>query len=368
MHGPPSSVSGTRSRLWSAGGVALAGLLTLSCGKDKPAPASAPGEGAQGTVGSSAGRFAGSEACRECHAAEFSAWSRSRHRATLRAWKTGEPLRLAGADLPESFRVGADGTVSGPGPDGHPLPGHVEFLIGGRRREEAFVRLADGRLQIFPVAYDVDAGRPFEPVRALAKGAAPPADSIEFWTRVGRNADVACYGCHATGQILVVAGRSPEGLALPTSRWSEPGVGCEGCHGPGGGHAASARKGKADVAELRMRTGATDTMDACALCHGLRDVLPSPFGSAPAHRYGETIVTAADPLLSIGSNIEFREPFFPDLRPATYQQEAIAFSQSGCALRGGLRCAACHDTHSGEPTTALAGSDGGDGICAPCHA
>jgi predicted CXXCH cytochrome family protein len=76
---------------------------------------------------------------------------------------------------------------------------------------------------------------------------------------------------------------------------------------------------------------------------------------------------AADPLLSLPSNLEFRDPFFGDLRPATFQQEAVAFSQSGCSRKGGLTCAACHDTHSGAPTAALAAADGGDALCASCH-
>jgi predicted CXXCH cytochrome family protein len=192
---------------------------------------------------------------------------------------------------------------------------------------------------------------------------------VEFWTRAGRNADIACYGCHATGQIVEVVGRARSELALPGSKWVEPGVGCEACHGPGGPHVDAAKSGVPLREPLRMtHADPLGTIDACAACHGLRDVLPSPFGESPAHRYGESIVTAADPLLSMGSNSEFRDPFFADLRPSTYQQEAIAFSQSGCALKGKMTCAACHDVHSGAPAAPIAASDGGSAICAPCHA
>jgi predicted CXXCH cytochrome family protein len=116
------------------------------------------------------------------------------------------------------------------------------------------------------------------------------------------------------------------------------------------------------------RGGGRSTVDACAACHGLRDTLPSPFGAVPAHRYGEPMFVAADPLLAVSSNAEFRVPFFADLRPATYQQEAIAFSQSGCARKGGMTCGACHDVHSGAPAAELGARDGGSAICAPCHA
>lgn len=311
----------------------------------------------------------GSEACRECHAREFQAWSGSRHHATLRTWKQGEALRLSIAAGSVPFRVEANGSAAGPGSDGVETIGQVALLIGGRHREEAIVRLADGRMQVFPLAFDVDRNQSFEPLREIAGGERPPGDVVDFWTRAGRNADLACYGCHATGQTLSIAATTPSGLALPASRWVEPGVGCEACHGPGGPHLDAARAGKPMAVAMRMpRDGGVATIDACAACHGLRDVLPSPFDASPAHRYGEPLQTAADPLLSVGSNAEFRDPFFPDLLPATYQQEAIAFSQSGCARKGGMTCAACHDVHSGAPSAALQSEDGGNAVCAGCHA
>jgi predicted CXXCH cytochrome family protein len=245
----------------------------------------------------------------------------------------------------------------------------VTFLVGGRHREDTLVRLADGRLQVFPIAFDADRAEAFEPLRELAGGTPPPPDVVDFWTRAGRNADLACYGCHATGQAVETVGRSPSGLTLPGSKWVEPGVGCEACHGPGGPHIDAAKAGKPGRETVRMpRGGGVETIDACAACHGLRNVLPSPFNAVPAHRYGEPVAVAAEPFLSAGANSEFRDPFFADLRPSTYQQEAIAFSQSGCARKGGMTCAACHDVHSGSPSAELGAQDGGAAICAPCHA
>ena len=344
--------------------IALAG-----CSTDPNAPAPASGDSPAVAVGGPGGRFVGSETCRKCHVQQYEAWSGSRHRSTLRPWTEGQPLRLASATGLAPYGVRADGSVSGPGTDGRELTGRVAFLVGGRHREEALVRLSDGRLQVFPIAFDADRGQAFEPLRDLAGGMPPPPDVVDFWTRAGRNADLACYGCHATGQSVSVVGRSPSGLVLPGSKWVEAGVGCEGCHGPGGPHVDAAAAGKPGPETVKMpRGGGIETIDACAACHGLRDVLPSPFNAVPAHRYGESIVVAAEPLLSMGSNSEFRNPYFPDLRPSTYQQEAIAFAQSGCARKGGMTCAACHDVHSGSPSAAIAGGDGGTALCAPCHA
>ena len=352
--------------------VALFVIVPAGCGRADTPPGSS-GSAASGAatapVGGPAGRFVGSDVCRECHAAEFAGWSVSRHHSTLRPWKSGDPLPLAQTKVDAPYHVGADGAVEGPSTEPGVARGRVVYRFGGRHREELAVRLDDGRLQLYPIAYDVDRSASFEPLRELAGGASPPPDTVDFWTRVGRNVDLACYGCHATGQVVVAEGVSPEGLVLPGSRWSEPGVGCEACHGPGGPHVEAARAGHAATARTAL-SGATPAavVDACAACHGLREILPSPFSADPAHRDGAPLYQAADPLLSVGSNFEFREPFFGDLRPATYQQEAVAFSQSGCARKGGLTCARCHDPHSGAPTAAVSGADRGDALCASCHA
>ena len=344
-------------------------IAFAGCSTNPAPPAVPPVAGASVGIGGPSGRFVGSEACRKCHASEYDAWAGSRHRSTLRPWANGQPLRLASTDVPAPYRVQSDGSISGPGTDGKDVTGSVAFLVGGRHREDVLVRLADGRLQIFPIAFDADRGIAFEPLKDLAGGTPPPPDVVDFWTRAGRNADLACYGCHATGQTVEVVGRSPSGLTLPGSKWVEPGVGCEACHGPGGPHIDIANAGTPGPETVRMpRGGGVGTIEACAACHGLRDVLPSPFSTAPAHRYGESVVLAAEPLLSAGANSEFRDPFFADLRPSSYQQEAIAFSQSGCARKGGMTCAACHDVHSGAPSAAIGAQDGGTAICAPCHA
>ena len=366
---PSKLVVGERLRT-SAGALALVVAFVFSGCSSDPAPPAPSSGGVPGKrIGGPSGRFVGSEACRKCHAKQYEAWSSSRHRSSLRPWVKGDPLRVAATTALAPYRVQSDGAISGPGSDGKETSGHVAFLLGGRHREDALVRLTDGRLQVFPIAFDADRGQAFEPLRELAGGAPPPPDVVDFWTRVGRNADLACYGCHATGHTLEIAGQSPSGLVMPGSKWVEPGVGCEACHGPGGPHIDAAGAGKPGRETVRMpRGGGSATIDACAACHGLRDVLPSPFNTAPAHRYGESIVVAADPLLSVGSNAEFRTPFFADLRPSTFQQEAIAFSQSGCARKGAMTCAACHDVHSGSPAAELAARDGGSVICAPCHA
>jgi predicted CXXCH cytochrome family protein len=109
---------------------------------------------------------------------------------------------------------------------------------------------------------------------------------------------------------------------------------------------------------------ATARVATCGGCHALQETLRSPFADIPAHGYGVPSWEWADPLLARPDSAEFREAVFPDLRPATFQQEAAALAQSGCARKGSLTCVRCHDPHSG----ALRAAAAGDGACLPCHA
>jgi hypothetical protein len=313
------------------------------------------------------GRFLGSAACQPCHEPAYRAWEASRHHATLRPLGRGSaavPL-VAGQSLGSGFSVDSGGTVRGPGADGKEVVAQAAYLVGGRHREDLLARLPDGTLQVFPYSYDLDRKQAFEPLRELA-GVSPPPDTVDFWTRFGRSGDLTCYGCHATGAILTVAGATSAGNAVPRSRWAEAGVGCEACHGPGSAHVASAQKKEAPpVAPPWTGKGdAASLVGACAACHGLREPLRSPFASSPAAGYGAPLWESAEPVLSFRPNAEFRQPLFTDLRPATYQQEATALGQSRCVREGRLTCSHCHDAHGG----AIRESAAGDGACLPCHA
>ena len=320
-------------------------FLTLAVAATAPAcqdaPPQVPVPDQQAAVGTPEGRFVGSESCRSCHADAFHAWESSRHHLTLR-------------------EAGGDGPLKAP----EGTPAH---RIGGRHREDLWVRLADGALQVAPSSYDLDAKRTFEPVAAL-EGGPPPQDTVDFWTRAGRNADLTCYGCHATAEVLTAERQDAHGFPIPGSRWVEPGVGCESCHGPGGPHVDSARTGARPPARTLGTTGAqadaAARVAACGGCHALQETLRSPFAEIPAHGYGAPSWLWADPLLARADSAEFREAVFPDLRPATFQQEGAALAQSGCARKGGLTCAGCHDPHAGT----LRAQAAGDGACLPCHA
>lgn len=313
---------------------------------------------AAAAAGGPSGRFVGSDRCAECHEAIHASWSSNRHRATLRPF--AQEVSTPGGFGIDPFAMDAHGKGTGPDGSSGSLEVDAAYLVGGARRQDLWVRLPDGRLQVWPVSRDAATGETLLPVVRAAGGSEPPPESVHFWLGLGRSADFRCYGCHATGARLVVEGRTAAGNPVPRSRWVEAGVGCEACHGPGGLHVDAARSGDPHPAYA-----SGDAARSCEGCHVLRELLDSPFAPSPAHSYGSDPWEDADPVQSAPSDAEFREPFFPDMRPSTYQQQATALAQSACARRGGLACADCHDPHGGPDP--IDGPSGVSGICARCH-
>lgn len=336
----------------------LASTLVAGCGKaPTPPPPAVLSDPAVEKIAGAFGRFAGSGSCRACHAAEYVAWERSRHHLTLRALDEGDLPTWMSDALRDGWELSDSDALVGTDRKGGRTRSRPAYLVGGRHREDLWLRLPNGNLQIYPYSWDADRKRVFSLVEEAAGSAAPP-DSIDFWERSGRSADLVCYGCHATGQILRIAGDA-EGRVYPVSAWRESGVGCEACHGPSGAHVDSG--GASPVPTP------SPSPDVCGGCHALRELLDAPFGSRPGHRYGLRLGDQADPVVRVPANLEFRSATFSDLRPATYQQEAVGLSQSGCAREGKLGCGACHDPHGGTLVLAAADEDGVR-ICATCHA
>lgn len=181
-----------------------------------PGPAGADGEpgppGAAGQDGVSfqPPSFIGAEACAECHQEISDVFLMSGHPYKLTKVENGQPPEYPFTDIP------------GP-PEGYSWD-DISYVIGGYNWKARFID-QDG----FIITGDEDATTQYNFYN-------PELDLGDEWVAYhpGEEKPYDCGACHTTGY-------SPEGNqdGLPglMGTWSEGGIQCEECHGPGSQHA-----------------------------------------------------------------------------------------------------------------------------------
>lgn len=163
--------------------------------------------------------WVGSAPCAACHPEASASWSGSWHARGLRA-PSSEDLDqlselLACADLESSLALG----------------GRHELRFLQERTGSVW---GGGRWLALPCGWD-------------KRTSAPSSHHADDWR--SRPWERDCAGCHVTG------------FRGPDAAWSEPGVGCEACHGPGAAHA-----GSSDPARI-VRFPQVDELAVCGACH-----------------------------------------------------------------------------------------------------
>ena len=303
----------------------FAALLAACDGRETAGP-SAAGD---------APRYVGSEACRPCHAAVADAWSSTRHRAALLPAVPGAPLRAAPSDA--GPLVARDGGLRMTAASlAHATDVPVVWALGRRHVEQYVGSIRPGRLQALPRAYDVVRGEWFD---LFADDPRAPGD-WGHWTNRGMTANAQCLVCHTTGY--------EKGWQAATdtyeSRWSEIGVGCEACHGPGSAHAEARRSGAPDP---WVGTDPEHLLDACGACHARRiERWAFPPGAAVADAFAPELLDT--------------DAYWPDGQIKEELYELVSFRQSRM-FQEGVRCWNCHDPHA-DGTRAP-----GNALCRTCH-
>ncbi|GAB4338467.1 MAG: hypothetical protein Kow0037_22510 [Calditrichia bacterium] len=140
----------------------------------------------------------------------------------------------------------------------------------------------------------------------------------------------SCFKCHTTGPDPAGSWNGVPTDSLGT--FSEPGIRCEGCHGPGSDHVASPTSVAPPI------TGDSLKFDRCGDCH---------------MRGGKTNAIPAS-----GGYIKHHE-----------QYNEMKASKHGDGMGADLTCASCHDTHIADryPQAAGTGLSGIKMDCATCH-
>ena len=305
--------------------------------------------------------YVDNQLCIGCHRQAGEAWRQSHH---FMAMAPPSPQTVRG-DFDDAsfthqgvttrfFRRDGKYFVHTDGPDGRMADFEVRYTFGVDPLQQVLIETDRGRLQPLTIAWDVHKKRWFH---LYPHEKAPPGD-VMHWTGNYQTANTMCIACHTTGYEK----RYDAAADRFASRWKEPNVSCQSCHGAGERHVAWAQSAAGASAPgpaasappgyglpLDFRTaGATGEVAVCAACHARRaELTPTPM--------------AGEPLLDNYLPVRLS----PGLYHADGQQldEVYvygSFRQSRMYAHG-VRCTDCHDAHTSRLKR------DGNAVCLQCH-
>lgn len=341
-----------------------------------PAPASAGGP-APVDLG-----YLGSEACESCHTEAYERWKASLHIQMTR------PLAAAtvAGDFSATAAFSAHGRAYTFGrrngtpfvsvrTNGRTETYDVAYTLGSKRLQGYLATLPGGRLYVLPVFWHVESRRwvDWKETTPIPDGA---HDLKQIW-------NVNCFNCHATNLDRGYQAASAE----YRTTWTELGIGCEACHGPGRAHVALMKEWEANPASIptyssrASNRGLSDllkifsprsaeprrTYDTCAYCHGNKRNLFTTFAAGDRYEDHALPFLISEP----APDFDPQGEFWPDGRPSRFNRTQ-ALTLTGCFTSGAATCTSCHLAHgaANNPFSLkvdLTQGRSGDSLCTQCH-
>ncbi len=327
--------------------------------------------------------YLGSDACESCHTDAFARWKASLHiqmtRPVAEATILGDFSR--GATLAAHGRSHQFSTRQGQlfvttRASGRPDETHrVDYTLGSKRFQGYLSMLPDGRMYVLPVFWHVEAQRwlDWQETTPIPDGA---HDLKQIW-------NVNCFNCHATN---IDRGYQPATGGYQSS-WTELGIGCEACHGPGKAHVALMKTWEEDPAAIPTYSSRASnrqlsellrifsprsaeprrTFDTCGYCHGNKRNVFTDFAAGDRYEDHALPFLLSEPLPEFDAQGEF----WPDGRPNRFNRTQ-ALTLTGCFKAGAITCTSCHLAHgtSDNPFSLkvdVTSGRTGDTLCTQCH-
>lgn len=371
---------GIGARLLAVSAAVLAASAFMAAQSRRPDVASAaPAAG----TSPPASDYLGSAACERCHQDAYGRWKASLHIQMTRP--VAETTILG--DFTRDARFSAHGRSYEFGrKDGRPFVTvrsgqraaetfSVDYTLGSKRFQGYLSTLADGRIYVLPLFWHVEGRRwlDWKETTPIPDGA---HDLRQLW-------NVNCFNCHATN---LDRGYQPA-TATYRSSWTELGIGCEACHGPGKTHVALMETWEKDPKSIPTYSSRADnrqlgdilktfsprtadprrTFDTCGYCHGNKRNVFTDFDAGDRYADHALPFLVSEPLPEFDAQGEF----WPDGRPNRFNRTQ-ALTLSGCFKAGAVTCTSCHLAHG--PTTHayslkvdVANGRSGDQLCTQCH-
>jgi len=318
-----------------------AGLMVLLCGcRERPR------------------HYQGSASCKQCHTRFYELWEPSHHGRALQSWSAG----LAALVPPHEEPIEADGhwyqgfsqPEKGWVQDETGREYAIAYALGGKNYYNFLTLLEDGRLQVLPIFYDVREKRwrntTLSMLRHFDDG---HVDKPVPWRDPMLTFNAACFSCHVS---QLESNYDPQADTYAT-RWNEPGISCESCHGPASEHirvcaAAPPDRPPRDLKIIRWSGLSLEQQnDACHGCHAKAIPITARFetGDRFWDHYDLTTFEHLD--------------YYADGRDLGENYTLGSWLLSPCANRGQLSCTHCH-TSSGRYRFQ---GEQANNACLPCH-
>lgn len=304
--------------------------------------------------------YIGSKACASCHERKHQEWSQSLHskmiqkagpESVLGDFQKNNTLLHEG----QSFRMAREGdeffideTLAG----GTHTRYKVDFTLGSKRNQHYISVRPDGRMRVLFPTWDERAQKWFHSSAIIPTG--HHADvPVQQWNE-------HCYNCHVSQEW--------KGFDIKTNTYrtsfTETGINCETCHGPGREHAERMKRDPdtLDFGILHPRSLPPDRqMMVCVQCHTPRAIVQHGFN--PTKNYYDYYLPT---LMHFYIDRWFDPPMWPDGRMRRFATEGAALWQSPCYLKGEATCITCHNPHLNTIKRDARFRDT-DILCTQCH-
>ena len=337
-----------------------------------------PAAGVPLTATPIAAHYAGSEACRACHAKQFDNWRQTGMAKMFRPYRAEDVMgdfsgRQTVSGAARAMESGTRRFIELRDRDtGNWVRYSIDFLIGSKWQQAYASRLSTGEIVVLPIQYSRIEGAWVNYWKIVDGGVSTRSDLSHFQGAPdGALYQRDCAPCH-TSQLRYPSPAAPSAAAA----FREGGVDCEMCHGPSREHIEAVRAGTpaaprpASLPPVNFSHLAPEQSVAiCAQCHmqsAIHDPAPGGAvnyaeGKAPFYR------TYSLHLLSDFT----RKAFYADgrFRATTFIGEA--FQRSRCFREGGATCVSCHSPHADAAAAnpkSLRFAVDSDQMCLQCHA
>lgn len=324
--------------------------------------------------------YAGSDACRACHAGEHTAWQQTGMARMFRPFqpeniigdftrqkqfedRTGKIVARMGIDKDRYF-------FAMPAERGAWQQYSVDYTIGSKWQQAYATQLPDGQIHVFPIQYNKLEGSWVNYWKIIDPPGSQRPDPGLFHIMSSRtNYQANCAPCH-TSQLHT----KPRSTDTLTLLFREPGVNCEMCHGPSARHVALMTAGRHDAkaaAEPPVDFARLDNRQfvaICAQCH-MQSAVRKP-GLTGEWNYSESggafpVRYTSRPFVDFSHRAFYKDGRF---RETTFIVEA--FMRSACYRRGQAQCGNCHNPHPADAAnnpTSLKYREDADRMCLQCH-